>query len=185
MQYRLFALALLAGGAGLVAEPSQAAQTGQIHITGKVMDTTCTVDTGSTSVDVPLSPIDKSLLAAPGSYSGANSPFQVTVSGCFAGNPATNAEVVSMAFVADANVDMNGNLSNSGSAGNVAVQLLDKSQQPINIRTDSYAAQIARGEKASASGEVTLKYYARYYSALGGATAGDVVAQANFQLVYQ
>ncbi|MDF3936384.1 fimbrial protein, partial [Pseudomonas citronellolis] len=181
MHNKLLAAALLLAGASLAAGPfqaAQAAQRGQINITGKVIDTTCTVDTGSTSVNVPLSPIDKSLLADPGSYSGINTPFQVKVTGCFAGNPATSAGVVSMAFIADANVDMNGNLNNSGSAGNVAVQLLDKAQQPINIRTDSYAAQIARGEAVTASGEVNLKYFARYFSALGGASAGDVVAQA-------
>ncbi|MEG7363623.1 fimbrial protein [Pseudomonas citronellolis] len=183
MQKKLLAAAMVF--AGVWAATAQAAQTGQIKITGKVIDTTCTVDAGSTSVNVPLSPIDKSLLQNPGSYSSVSTPFTVKVTGCFAGKQETNAGVVSMAFVADSNVDMNGNLVNSGSASKVAVQLLDKAQKPVNIQSDNYTAQIARGEPVTDSGNVDLKYYARYYSAEGAATAGSVSALANFQLVYQ
>jgi len=176
--------ALVVAGAGLSLN-AQAAQTGQIQITGKVVDTTCSVDAGSSNVQVTLPNVDKSLLQNPGSNTGIT-PFSVKVSGCTAGTPGAGTDVVSMAFVPDANVDMNGNLVNTGGASAVAVQLLDKNQQPINIHNDSYSAQVARGESTGASGgNVNLNYFARYFSAAGSATAGTVAAQANFELVYQ
>ncbi len=175
--------ALIVAGAGLSLN-AQAAQTGQIQITGKVVDTTCSVDAGSGNVQVTLPNVDKSLLQNPGSNTGIT-PFSVKVSGC-TGSSGTGADTVSIAFVPDANVDMNGNLVNTGGASAVAVQLLDKNQQPINIHNDSYSAQVARGESTDVSGgDVNLNYYARYFSAAGGATAGDVATQANFQLIYQ
>ncbi|PWU26475.1 hypothetical protein DK254_28335 [Pseudomonas sp. RW407] len=183
MQKKLLAamLALVGTGASLAVS---AAQTGQITITGKVIDTTCVVDAGSGNVQVTLPNVDKSLLQNPGSYTGIT-PFSVKVSGC-TGSSGTGADTVSMAFVPDSNVDMNGNLANTGSATAVAVQLLDKNQQPINVHNDSYSAQVARGESTDvAGGDVNLNYYARYFSAAGGATAGTVVSQANFQLIYQ
>lgn len=183
MQKKLLASVLVLAGAGLPLA-LQAAQTGQINVTGKVIDTTCSVDAGSGNVQVTLPNVDKSLLQNPGSYTGIT-PFSVKVSGC-TGSGSTGADAVSIAFVPDANVDLNGNLANTGSAGAVAVQLLDKNQQPINVHSDSYSAQVARGESTDvAGGDVDLKYFARYYSAAGGATAGDVAAQANFQLIYQ
>ena len=175
--------ALIVAGAGLLLN-AQAAQTGQIQITGKVVDTTCSVDAGSGNVQVTLPNVDKSLLQNPGSNTGIT-PFSVKVSGC-TGSSGAGADVVSVAFVPDANVDMNGNLVNTGGASAVAVQLLDKGQQPINIHNDSYSAQVTRGESTDvAGGSIDLKYFARYYSAAGGATAGTVVSQANFQLIYQ
>ena len=175
--------ALFVAGAGLSLN-AQAAQTGQIQITGKVVDTTCSVDAGSGNVQVTLPNVDKSLLQNPGSNTGIT-PFSVKVSGC-TGSSGAGADVVSVAFVPDANVDMNGNLVNTGGASAVAVQLLDKNQQPINIHNDSYSAQVARGESTDVSGgDINLNYYARYFSAAGGAGAGDVATQANFQLIYQ
>ena len=175
--------ALIVAGAGLSLN-AQAAQTGQIQITGKVVDTTCSVDAGSGNVQVTLPNVDKSLLQNPGSNTGIT-PFSVKVSGC-TGSSGAGADVVSVAFVPDANVDMNGNLVNTGGASAVAVQLLDKNQQPINIHNDSYSAQVARGESTDVSGgDINLNYYARYFSAGGGAGAGDVATQANFQLIYQ
>lgn len=183
MQKKLLAamVALVGVGASMAVS---AAQTGQINITGKVVDTTCVVDAGSGNVQVTLPNVDKSLLQSAGSYTGIT-PFSIKVSGCTTSS-GTGADTVSVAFVPDANVDSNGNLSNTGGASAVAVQLLDKGQQPINIHNDSYSAQVTRGESTDvAGGSIDLKYFARYYSAAGGATAGTVVSQANFQLIYQ
>ena len=72
--------ALIVAGAGLSLN-AQAAQTGQIQITGKVVDTTCSVDAASGNVQVTLPNVDKSLPQNPGSNTGIT-PFSVKVSGC-------------------------------------------------------------------------------------------------------
>ncbi|WP_166677018.1 fimbrial protein [Paraburkholderia caballeronis] len=159
-------------------------QTGQIQITGKVVDTTCSVDAASQNVTVTLPTVDKSSLSSAAS-SAALTPFAITVDGCA---QTDGADTVSVAFVPDSNVDANGNLLNqaAGGAQNVAVQILDNSRNVVNVNTDTVTAQQARGSSTDVAGApVTLQYYAQYYSALGGTTAGAVSALANFQLVYE
>lgn len=159
-------------------------QTGQINITGKVVDTTCSVDAASQSVTVQLPWVDSASLSSAGS-SAARTAFAITVDGCTA---VQDLSTVSLAFVPDANVDTYGNLVNNASsgAGNVAVQILDRNWNVVNINTDTVADQTARGASMDVNGSaIKLQYYAQYYSATGGATVGPVSALANFQLVYE
>jgi major type 1 subunit fimbrin (pilin) len=175
------AIAAIAAGMGMSSASIAAGpQSGVINFSGQVVDTTCVVNANSTNMNVELPAIDRSLLTAPSSSAGLT-PFSISVTGC---SPAPGANTVSAMFVADGNIDAAGNLVNTGTAENVAIQLLDKDQTPINIQNDPWSAQMDRGESA-ADGSVTLKYWARYYSQAGGASAGDVASMANFQLVYE
>ena len=156
-----------------------APQTGAINISGSVIDSPCYVDVGSSNVSVTLPNVDKTMLQLPDSSAGVT-PFTLKVSGCSEGG---GVQKVSVAFIPDSNVDMNGNLANTGTAQNIAVQILDKDQNPIDIRNDTFSAQMARGA-ATDSADIDLRYFAKYHSVAGNAGAGDVSAVANFQLVY-
>lgn len=162
--------------------PAFATQNGQINITGKVLDTTCTVSPTSSDVKVTLPNVDKSTLTAPNSHAGLT-PFLISITGCPTSS-ADGSNIVSVSFIADSNVDSNGNLKNNGSANSVAVQILDNALQPINILNDPTNKQAKRGSTFN-NGSAELKYFARYFSAAGNASSGDVSALAKFQLIYQ
>lgn len=167
-------------GAGLGAH-AYADQTGVVNITGKVTDTSCVLDSTSTSVSVSLPPVDKDLLSAAQSSTGRGG-FALTVTGC------SDGVKVSAAFVPNSHVDAHGNLKNNAGAdpaSNVQVQVLDKNHRVININTDDAASQMARGVSVSGSTPATLQYYVQYYSQAGSAGAGNVVATANYQLTYE
>lgn len=155
-------------------------QTGVINFTGYVVDTTCVVDANSTNMNVVLPNVDKTLLAQSNSRVGETA-FVIRLTGCVDG-PET--KVVSARFAPDGNVNTDGTLANTGSATNVAIELVDRDSNVINIHADDLDTQAARGEY-TADGVVNLRYVARYFSAQGNAGAGDVRAMANFQLVYQ
>lgn len=187
MNQRTIAHALASAVIGLSTSALAATpQTGEIHITGKVIATTCTVESASTNVTVTLPPVDVSSLSAEGS-SAAPTQFTITVDGCTFTDDSPST--VSVAFVPDSNsVDANGDLKNltSGGAQEVAVRILDSNQNTVNINTDTASAQWARGASTNVAGQkIPLRYYAQYYSAQGGTTAGAVSAVAHFQLVYE
>ena len=155
-------------------------QSGVINITGKVMETSCVLDSAATNIDVKLPTVDKDLLSGAQSSTGRTG-FALTVTGCAEGVK------VSAAFVPDSNVDAYGNLKNSaaGGASNVQVQLLDQSHNAININTDDATSQLARAVTITSAAPATLQYYAQYFSQAGSAGSGDVAAMANYQLTYE
>ncbi|MNZ39271.1 S-fimbrial protein subunit SfaG precursor [compost metagenome] len=174
----LAAVAVLAGAGVSMGINAAPPQTGIINITGKVTETSCVLEASSTSLDVHLPTVDKTLLAAPQSSTGRTG-FTMKVNSCADGIK------VSTAFTPDSNVDAYGNLKNTADADKVQVQLLDQNQNVININTDDALSQSARAITADGSTPVTLQYFAQYYSQEGGAGSGDVAAMANFQLTYE
>lgn len=168
-------------GVGLGAQAYAATpQNGVVNITGRVMDTSCVLDSTATSVNVTLPPVDKDLLSAAQSSTGRGG-FSLSVSGC------TNGVKVSAAFVPNNHVDANGNLKNNAAtdpASSVQVQVLDQNHNVININTDNATTQANRAVDVS-GGAANLQYYLQYYSQAGGASAGAVAATANFQLTYE
>lgn len=179
IKFRASMLGLATAGlsATAFAAPPQSAV---INITGKVMETSCVLDSASTNIDVKLPTINKDLLSAEQSSTGRTG-FSMKVTGC------ADGVKVSAAFVPDSNVDAYGNLTNSaaGGASNVQVQLLDQSYNVININTDDATSQLARAVTINGSAPATLQYYAQYFSQAGSAGTGDVAAMANYQLTYE
>ena len=187
MKSKLRTILICIAGAGLGAQayattPPAATSNGTINITGKVTDTSCSLDSAGASTSVKLPSVNKSLLSTAGSSTGV-AGFSLSVTGC------SDGVKVSAAFVPNSHVDANGNLKNSASdtpASNVQVQVLDKNHEVININTDDNTKQMARAvEVSGAATPVNLQYYLRYYSEAGGAVAGNVIATANFQLTYE
>ncbi|MCY1274147.1 S-fimbrial protein subunit SfaG [compost metagenome] len=177
MQFSSFVRTLaIAGSMACSGAFAAGPQGGVINFTGRVLDTTCVVDAGSTNMNVRLPDIDKTQLAGSNSSAGITA-FSIRVTGCDA---SPDAALVSARFIPDGNVNAAGNLVNSGTATNIAIQLLDKDKNAINIQTDQYLS----AEPASGA-SIDLKYWARYFSELGNAGAGDVSAMANFELIYQ
>lgn len=158
-----------------------AESTNTVKFMGEISTQTCTVDiNGSSSNPIVLLPtVPASDLATQGSTAGATT-FTVNVTGC-ASNPATTA--IKTVFVGN-NITTNGNLGNTGTAGNVSINLLDSDGSTSLDFTPGSATtsnMTLDANKTSTSQALTAQYYAE--KAL--VTAGSVAATAQYAITYQ
>lgn len=173
MNKTLLSTALVAIVAATAFVPTaQAANTGTITISGKVLSDTCTVNVnGGATVVLPT--VMTNSLSTVGSSAGTT-PFTIGLTGCD-----TNTTSASMAF-SGSNIDAGtGNLKNTVSGGsNVQVQLLNGASV-INASTGTNAPVIA---VTGGAGSVAMN--ARYVAASAAASAGLVASTVNFTLTY-
>ncbi len=176
MNKTLLSTALVAVIAATAFVPTvQAASSGTITFSGRVLADTCTIAVnGGATVALP----NVSTLAfgsAVGSVAGAT-PFSIALSGCD-----TNTTKANMAFTAGTTVDTStGNLKNSATGGaNVQIQLLNGTDQVINTSTNANAPVIT---VASGTGSTSLK--AQYISTASATSAGLVTSSVGFTLTY-
>jgi len=168
-----FAAALAAGLA-----TGAHASDGTVTITGEVTAQTCKINGGTPSFTVSLPKVSTTALAAANATAG-RTPFQIALTEC---NPATGT--VSAYFEPGANTDTDNNrLKNTGTATNVAVQLLNSSSTAIALGKD--ATGQGGGNATLAGGAATLKYFAEYLATTGAAGAGTVSTSTTYSIVYQ
>jgi major type 1 subunit fimbrin (pilin) len=172
-------LALLISSAVMSAS-ALAASDNTINFQGEVTAETCSVSVnGNDATPVVLLPtVSTTELNASGSTAGQTT-FTVGVSGCTGDSSATTK--VSTVFVGN-NVSASGNLSNTGTATNVEVQILDPQSAVVDLTsgyTGSGDLTLQAGESAGSA-----TYFAQYY-ATGTATAGTVAASLQYAVTYQ
>ncbi|EFA5996534.1 fimbrial protein [Escherichia coli] len=156
---------------------------GTINFTGKVVDQTCSVTTGTDPLTVTLPTVSTKSLDSTGKVAGLT-PFTISLEGC--NTAATGAQNVNAYFEPNANTDYTtGNLTNtaSSSASNVQIQLLNADGVKV-IKLGQAAAAQNVDTVAINDANVTLRYNAQYY-ATGVATAGDVTSTVNYTIAYQ
>lgn len=178
MNKTLLSTALVATLGALAFVPAaQAASTGIINITGKVIADTCTISVNSSATStVTLPTVTTNALSTVGSTAG-KIPFTIGLTGCD-----SNVSGALMSF-SGSNVDTStGNLNNSLTTNNsnVQVQLLNSSGTAINTNSQANAPLIA---VANSAGSTTM--YAQYKATNAAATAGLVSTSVNFTLTYQ
>ena len=174
MNKTLLATALVAVIAATAFAPTaQAANSGAINISGKVLSDTCTVNVNN-GTTVALPTVMTASMATVGSNAGSTA-FTIGLSGCD-----TNTTSAAMTF-SGANIDAGtGNLKNTVAGGsNVQVQLLNGASV-INASSGTNAPVITL---TSGSGSVGMN--ARYVAATAAATAGMVASTVSFTLSYQ
>jgi P pilus assembly protein, pilin FimA len=179
MNKTLLSAALIAsfGFAALAPMGAQAASTGTINFTGKVLADTCAISvngSGTSTVALPTV-MTAAFGASVGTVAGAT-PFTIALTGC---DP--NTASAKMAFNGT-NVDTtSGNLKNAtGGGSNVQIQLLNSAAAVINTSTQVNAPTIA---VASGAGSTSLT--AQYISTATATTAGLVTSSVGFTLTYQ
>lgn len=170
----------LAVSSALFTASAFAASDNTINFQGEVAEETCSVTVnGNASSPVVLMPtVSASELTTKGNTAGQTT-FTVGLTGCTGDSKA--ATTVSTVFVGN-NVSSAGNLTNSGTAKYVEVQLLDTKDGVINLTggyTGSGDLTLAAGQTAA-----TATYSAQYY-ATGAATAGTVAASMQYAVTYQ
>ncbi|ELW1649009.1 type 1 fimbrial protein [Enterobacter oligotrophicus] len=154
-----------------------AASDNTITFQGEVTDQTCAVTVnGSHASPVVLLPTVSIADFSSATTTGATS-FEVGISGC-----ATEEadRTISTVFVGN-QVTPSGNLGNTGTAGNVEIQILDATGNVIDF-TDRFTGN---GDLTLTAGETsaTAGYIAQYYTT-GTPTAGDVTASLQYSVSY-
>lgn len=154
---------------------------GEINITGKIVANTCDITSGNAGKHAVLLPtISANSLQSAGETAG-RTPFTITLANC-----TSDSGKVGLYFEPGVGTDMStGKLKNSAAtaASHVQVGLL-------NADLSNIALDQPQGNQNSqwvdiSGGSAELSYYAEYYTAAGGATAGDVKADTYFTLTYQ
>lgn len=161
---------------------SAMASDGTIAFVGNVVDQTCSVKTGADNLTVILPTVSKAALDT-AAKTAALTPFSIQLTGCNSGG-STGAQKVKAYFEPNATTDFTtGNLTNTGTATNVQVQLLNQDgTTPIKLGQD-FSTQNVTATAIDAA-DVTLRYTAQYY-ATGVAGAGDVKTTVNYTITYE
>ena len=162
----------------LVSAGASAVSDNTVTFIGEVADQTCDVTiNGVSAAPVVLMPTAAAAdLATNGSTTGVTT-FDLGLSGCTAATEATN---ISVRFLGN-NVTGTGHLGNTGTAQNVEIQLLDPSDNAIDLTggyTGSNALSLAVGD-TSASATYSAQYYAT-----GVATVGTVQGSMQYAVTY-
>ena len=152
-----------------------------INFQGEVTTQTCSVSVNGNAANpsVLLPSVSTSQLEDPGSAAGLTT-FTVAVTGCATSSSATPIKTV---FIGN-QVDGDGNLGNTGTAGGVALQLLDPASpsEPFKLLTSGYAAPGLN--LAALATSATHNFAVRYYSAPGHSTAGTVRGSVQYEVSY-
>jgi major type 1 subunit fimbrin (pilin) len=149
---------------------------GTITFTGSIQATTCTVDTTSSELTVPLPAVQPSAFKNAGDTAGT-SLIKINLSNC------TGEGTVLAGFESGATVDTTtGRLKNTATTGatGVQIQLLNKDFSAISIGDSA----TYKGEALSGS-TTTLSYYAQYYATSNAVTAGNVQSSVTYSLAYE
>lgn len=174
----LLSTALIAAMAAAGFAPNaQAASSGTINFTGKVLADTCVIKINNSASNVVALPtvMTAAFGGAAGNAAGTT-PFTVDLTGCD-----TNTTSANMAFTAGPSIDTTtGNLNNATVGGsNVEIQLLNSTNAVINTSTQANAPVIA---VTAGAGSAALK--AQYVSTATATTAGLVTSSVGFTLTY-
>ncbi|BBQ83578.1 fimbrial protein [Klebsiella sp. WP7-S18-CRE-02] len=151
-----------------------------ITFLGEVADETCsvTVNGVAASPTVLLPTVSASSLTNAADTAGQTT-FDIGVSEC---TGSSSGVTISTVFVGNNVSSGTGNLINTGTAGNVEIQVLDTSDAAIDFRNNFNGA----GDLSLAADETSASatYTAQYYST-GGATTGTVESSMQYSVSYQ
>jgi major type 1 subunit fimbrin (pilin) len=179
MKKSLVALALAAAPfLALAAGPNT------INFQGEVTDQTCqvTVNGNPASPTVLLPSVPASALMAAGNTAGQTT-FTVAVSDCMA--PVSTTQAISTVFVGN-QVTAAGNLGNTGTATNVALQLLDPVSPSVPFNLSAAGGVMVPGlVLADGATSASHDFAVQYITEQGGATPGSVLGSVQYSVAYE
>ncbi|GFM11843.1 type 1 fimbrial major subunit FimA [Enterobacter sp. M4-VN] len=151
---------------------------GTVHFKGEIVNAACAIDAGSIDQTVHLGQVRAASLATLGSTSSAVG-FSIQLNDC----DTTVSTSASVAFLGTALNAANPTVlalqsSAAGSATNVGVQILDRTNNPLVVDGATFSA-----DTTLIDGTNIIPFQARYYS-VGRATAGVANADATFKVQY-
>ncbi len=143
-----------------------------LRLKAEIIDQSCTVASDSQNINVPLGKWLTTSLVNVGDRT-TSIPFSIQILDC-------KAQAVSVSFVGPTD-QTNTNylaLNNTATAGNVAIEILDKDRQILPM------GSFSTPENSGNSDSLELNFFANYISTRGQVTAGNADATANFVLSY-
>lgn len=151
-------------------------KTPNLIITGTVTSASCTVETSSQTLTVPLPDILTGAFAQVGD-TGEKKEFSIKLKDCDDG---VSGATITFSGTNDSdNPDLLQITKGTGSATGVGVEIIDETTDSAISPGQSIAT------KALTTGDNTLVYQLRYKSTLATVTAGSANAVMYFDLVYQ
>jgi len=178
------AIALFAGVAHAGNTPASSTVTvngGTVHFKGKLVAAPCSVSTDTSDQEVKLGEYTTHHFKSAGVL-GSIVPFQIKLEDCDTSVATTAAVAFSgRTDSSDATllaVDQDLSSSNSGTATNIGIQILDNASAVVKLDGSTFT-----DKTTLINGENILKFAAQYKST-GVATAGDANADANFIMQY-
>ncbi|HCB0456117.1 TPA: type 1 fimbrial protein [Klebsiella quasipneumoniae subsp. quasipneumoniae] len=150
---------------------------GQVIFNGSITDSSCNIDSASTSQTVDLGKWASTYFTSTG-FETTKTPFHIKVKDC-------PASVTNVAVLFDGARDQSDNtlLATTGGAAGVAIKLYeDDKSTAVSLGKVSKAKNVAAGATAG-TGTADLEFFADYIST-GAVTAGDANGTANFNMIY-
>ncbi|MDG1641467.1 fimbrial protein StiA [Klebsiella huaxiensis] len=153
---------------------------GQVHITGKIIESACTIATTSKDLNVTLEDRNTTAFVSAGDTS-AEQQFKIKLENC----STTSYQNVKVRFEGTQDTEANSTvLKNTGEAAGVGVQILDNGTPMDVVSHSGWSA--TNFNLTDNEGSPELPFTARYYAtkAQSGITAGTVDTTATFYLQY-
>ncbi|HED1366964.1 TPA: type 1 fimbrial protein [Klebsiella quasipneumoniae subsp. quasipneumoniae] len=150
---------------------------GQVIFNGSITDSSCNIDSASTSQTVDLGKWASTYFTSTG-FETTKTPFHIKVKDC-------PASVTNVAVLFDGARDQSDNtlLATTGGAAGVAIKLYeDDKSTAVSLGKASKAKNVVAGATAG-TGTADLEFFADYIST-GAVTAGDANGTANFNMIY-
>ncbi|BBS48988.1 fimbrial protein [Klebsiella quasipneumoniae] len=150
---------------------------GQVIFNGSITDSSCNIDSASTSQTVDLGKWASTYFTSTG-FETTKTPFHIKVKDC-------PASVTNVAVLFDGARDQSDNtlLATTGGAAGVAIKLYeDDKSTAVSLGKVSKAKNVVAGATAGTD-TADLKFFADYIST-GAVTAGDANGTANFNMIY-
>ncbi|EPC5232198.1 MULTISPECIES: fimbrial protein [Klebsiella] len=150
---------------------------GQVIFNGSITDSSCNIDSASTSQTVDLGKWASTYFTSTG-FETTKTPFHIKVKDC-------PASVTNVAVLFDGARDPSDNtlLATTGGAAGVAIKLYeDDKSTAVSLGKVSKAKNVVAGATAG-TGTADLEFFADYIST-GAVTAGDANGTANFNMIY-
>ncbi|HCI6147525.1 TPA: type 1 fimbrial protein [Klebsiella quasipneumoniae subsp. quasipneumoniae] len=150
---------------------------GQVIFNGSITDSSCNIDSASTSQTVDLGKWASTYFTSTG-FETTKTPFHIKVKDC-------PASVTNVAVLFDGARDQSDNtlLATTGGAAGVAIKLYeDDKSTAVSLGKASKAKNVVAGA-TTGTGTADLEFFADYIST-GAVTAGDANGTANFNMIY-
>lgn len=157
---------------------------GVITITGKVLDTTCTLGGSSGDYAVTLPTVGKTALSVANRTAG-DTAFKIELTTC------PESSGISAFFdntIGDVNASgrLVNMLTGSDAAINVDVQLLNASGTVMNLKQGTATSQSStKVLGVTLNSDVNLEFKARYYATAPVTQGGNVTARAVYTIIYE
>ncbi|EAM8641815.1 fimbrial protein [Salmonella enterica] len=160
----------------LLVAGSAVAADGTIHFTGSITDQTCTVDSGTQSLNVDLGKVSQASLDGAAGMKAAPTRFSLSVSDC--PDTVTGANVKFDGTSDGVNQNLLALDSGTGIATGVGIEIADKNGTPIPLHS-------ASADYTLAAGTNSLDFVARYVSTGTAVTTGTANGTSQFTINYK